>query len=64
MPIHSRVWSNCKSLKDLNKNRVREIGDFFSAYNRVRGKKFKIISVRGPKRAEALATQGMKKYKK
>jgi len=61
VPVKSRVYSDCKSLKDVNKDRIREIEEFFVSYNRIRGKKFKVVDVQGPNKAEALARQGTKR---
>ena len=61
VPVKSRVYSDCNSLKDLNKNRIREIEEFFVSYNRIHGKKFKVISVHGPTKAESLAREGAKR---
>jgi inorganic pyrophosphatase len=61
VPIKCRVYSDCESLKDLNKNRLHEIQQFFVSYNRIRGKKFQVLDVLGPRKAEALAHQGTKR---
>lgn len=60
VPIKCRVFSDCESLKDLNENRLREIEEFFVSYNRIYGKKFKVLNVYGPKRADELAREGIK----
>ena len=59
VPARSRVFSDCHSLKDLNENRVKEITEFFVSYNRVHGKKFKVLDIHGPKKANELAREGM-----
>ena len=64
IPIHCRTFSNCHSLKDLNPNRQKEIEEFFVSYNRVTGKKFKVLDIFGPRKAEELARQGMKRASK
>ena len=63
VPVKSRVYNDCKSLKDLDKNRIDEIEQFFVSYNRVHGKKFKVIDIHGPNKAEKLAREGMKSSK-
>ena len=63
VPVKSRVYSECKSLKDIEKNRIDEIEQFFVSYNRVHGKKFKVIDIHGPNKAEKLAREGMKSSK-
>lgn len=64
IPIKCRNFSDCKSLKDLNENRLKEIEEFFVSYNRVRGKKFKVLKVEGPAAAERLVREGMKRFSK
>jgi inorganic pyrophosphatase len=64
VPIKGRTYSDCQSLKDLNKDRLKEIEEFFVSYNRIAGKKFEVVSVSGPKRAESLARKGMARYSK
>ena len=58
-----RNHSDIRSLKDLDEHRVDEIQQFFVSYNRVRGKRFKVLSLGGPKKAESLARQAMKHSK-
>src|SRR4051812_36734786 len=55
VPVKCRTYGDCKSLKDLNDDRLEEIKQFFVSYNRVRGKKFKVVGVHGPAKAERLA---------
>jgi len=57
-----RDWADCKSIKDLNSNLLHEIQHFFVSYNEARGKKFKVIGVGGPGRAEKIAKAGMKQF--
>ena len=52
-----------KNLKAFGEKRLKEIEGFFIAYNRERGKKFKVLAVRGPKQAEGLAREAMRKKK-
>lgn len=62
IPIKCRAFSDCQSLKDLNENRLREITEFFVSYNRIEGKKFKVLDCHGPKKAEEAAREGMKAF--
>jgi inorganic pyrophosphatase len=62
VPVKSRVYNDCESLKDLNQHRVDEIQEFFISYNRIHGKKFKVRDVCGPKRADEVARAGRKRY--
>jgi inorganic pyrophosphatase len=48
---HSRDYSEVKSLNDLNSNMLKEIEQFFVTYNKERGKKFKVLRMRGPGQA-------------
>lgn len=51
VPDQSRDYSDVKSLDDLNSNMLKEIEQFFITYNKERGKKFKVLRMRGPARA-------------
>jgi inorganic pyrophosphatase len=64
IPCEARNFERTRSLKDLEPNLLEEIEEFFISYNHVRGKKFKVIGLRGPKRAEALAQAAVKQFKK
>jgi inorganic pyrophosphatase len=48
-----------KSVKDLDDNKLDEIEQFFVSYNRVRGKRFKVLNLCGAKKAQALARAAM-----
>lgn len=61
VPVKSRVHGDASDLTALNAHRVREIGEFFVSYNRVAGKAFEVLGVHGPRRAEALAREGVAK---
>jgi len=63
VPIKCRTYEGCRTMKDLDKNRLKEIEEFFVSYNRIRGKKFKVTGVHGPARALSLAKKGMKDAK-
>jgi inorganic pyrophosphatase len=64
VPVKSRVYSDCASLKDINDHRLDEIEQFFVSYNRIDGKKFKVLDTAGPRKAEELARAGMKRFSK
>jgi inorganic pyrophosphatase len=49
--VHSRVLT-CTSLKDLDPQLLKELEDFFTSYNRLDGKKFKVRGISGHKTAE------------
>jgi inorganic pyrophosphatase len=64
VPTKCRAYSDCTNIKDLNADRVKQIEEFFVSYNRIQGKKFKVLNVSGPKKAQELAQEGMKKRAK
>ena len=47
----SRDYSDVKGLNDLNSNMLKEIEQFFITYNKEKGKKFKVLRMRGPGQA-------------
>ena len=51
VPDQSREYSDVKSLNDLNSNMLKEMEQFFITYNKERGKKFKVLRMRGPAQA-------------
>jgi len=59
MSTKCRTDDRVRSVKDLDAQKVREIEQFFVSYNRVRGKRFKLLGLGGPKKGEALARQAM-----
>ncbi|HET7891793.1 MAG TPA: inorganic diphosphatase [Candidatus Sulfotelmatobacter sp.] len=48
---HSRDYLDVKSLDDLSSNMLKEIEQFFINYNKEKGKKFKVLRMRGPGQA-------------
>jgi inorganic pyrophosphatase len=64
VPVKARTFSDCKSIKDLNEHRLAEIQQFFVSYNRVRGKKFKLLGIRGATKAESIVKKGIEAYRK
>jgi inorganic pyrophosphatase len=47
----SRDYSDVKGLNDLNSNMLKEIEQFFITYNKEKGRKFKVLRMRGPGQA-------------
>ncbi len=41
----SHIHADIKEPKDLNSKMIKELEDFFVAYNKARGKKFKLLGV-------------------
>jgi inorganic pyrophosphatase len=52
--IESHVHADIKEPKDLNSNMIDELEKFFSAYNKAKGRKFKILGCKGQKTAMKL----------
>jgi inorganic pyrophosphatase len=44
-------YADFHSLKDINHNLLKELERFFISYNETRGKKFRLLAARGPRRA-------------
>lgn len=64
VPVNSRIYRKVRSIKDIDGKVLEEIEQFFVMYNRESGKKFELLGVRGPHRAEKLAGDGMKEFVK
>jgi inorganic pyrophosphatase len=56
---HSRDYSEVKGLGDLNGNMLKEIEQFFITYNKEKGKKFKVLRMRGPGQALKMAKKSL-----
>jgi inorganic pyrophosphatase len=56
---HSRDYSEVKGLGDLNSNMLKEIEQFFITYNKEKGKKFKVLRMRGPGQALKMAKKSL-----
>ena len=51
VPVMERTYENIASLKDLSPAFMRELEEFFVAYNRILGKEFRILRRHGPAKA-------------
>lgn len=51
---HSHTHADIKQPKDLNSRMIKELEDFFVAYNKARGTKFKLLGVKGAEAAMKL----------
>jgi inorganic pyrophosphatase len=60
--IHSYDHQDLRSIDDVSKTLLDQVEAFFISYNKQRGKKFKIISIGGPKKALKLLKQGMRAF--
>ena len=58
---HGNSHSDVKSLKEVNKELLKELEQFFINYNSIRGVKFKLLGCRGPKTALALIKKATRK---
>jgi inorganic pyrophosphatase len=47
-------YRDLHTLKDINENLLKEIEQFFAANSHIKGKEFKLLAARGPKRAYRL----------
>ena len=52
--------SGFQSIKDLPQERLDQLEQFFVNYNREFGKRFKILSIEGPKKALRIARAAVK----
>lgn len=64
IPCKTRTFANIRSISDLDKHELKEIEQFFVTYNAQDGKKFELLGLHGPRRAQRLAENGMKAFKK
>jgi len=58
VPDACRAASDLCTMREIGKERLREIEAFFQNYNRELGKGFEILGVRGPRKARAAALAG------
>ncbi|MGC2474185.1 MAG: inorganic diphosphatase [Candidatus Sulfotelmatobacter sp.] len=57
---HSRDYSEVQTFDDLNKNMLKELEQFFVNYNKERGKKFRVLQMRGPQHALKLLKKSLR----
>jgi len=57
----SHIHADIKEPKDLNSSMIEELESFFVAYNKARGKKFKLLGVKGMNTAMKLIKKSRKK---
>ncbi len=62
--VHSYSHENMSSLSQLPKSILDQVCEFFIAYNKGRGKKFKVNGVHGPKRAAQIVNEGIAAFEK
>jgi inorganic pyrophosphatase len=61
--VHSYDHQDIQSISDVNKTLLGQVAEFFTSYNKQRGKKFKIEGVGGTRKAIQLLKQAMKKLR-
>ena len=61
--VHSYDHEDLKTIKEVSTTALDQVEEFFVSYNRQRGKKFKITSTGGPKKALRFLKAGMKAHK-
>src|ERR1017187_6895171 len=49
VPTDTHRYPHIRSMKNIETQTIQEIEDFFIAYNKERGKKFKVLAVHGPR---------------
>jgi inorganic pyrophosphatase len=54
VPVLPREYDAPRSIRDLNKNLLTDIREFFASYQRLMGKEFKVLGVLGAKEAKKL----------
>lgn len=57
---HSRDYLDVKSLDDLSSNMLKEIEQFFINYNKEKGKKFRVLRMRGPGQALKMVKKSLR----
>jgi inorganic pyrophosphatase len=62
--VHSYNHEHIRSISEINKPIIDQVGEFFVTYNKSRGKKFKVTGTHGPGRAVKLVDAGIKGFKK
>jgi inorganic pyrophosphatase len=61
--VHSYVHEDLESIDDVSKTTLSQVEEFFVSYNKQRGKKFKIISTDGPKKAIKILKKSIQTHK-
>ena len=56
----AHMWADIQSIKDLPKQALNEIQQFFVNYHRLQGKRYKLLAVKGEKTALALIAKAQK----
>jgi inorganic pyrophosphatase len=62
--VHSYQHEHIMSIKDVSSTLLSQVEAFFISYNRQRGKRFKVTSTDGPKKALKMLKAGIRAYHK
>jgi len=62
--VHSYNHEDVRSVSQVSKSLIEQVGEFFVTYNKSRGKRFKVTGIHGPSRAMKLLMEGIKSFKK
>lgn len=57
VPVLSKQFSKVTSIEDLSKQQRKEMGMFFTQYNKAEGKEFNVIKIVNPEKALKLITK-------
>jgi inorganic pyrophosphatase len=60
--IHSYSHEDLFAISDVQKSIIDQVQEFFVTYNKLRGKKFKVLGIHGPKRASDCLEDGVKAF--
>ena len=60
----NHTWSNVKRIDDMGKKFIKELGDFFVNFHKLKGRKYRILDVKGPKQAYRSVEKGLKAARK
>ncbi len=62
--VHSYAHENISSVSEVSRSVLDQVEQFFVSYNKLRGKKFKLKNLGGPKRAMTILDAGIQAFKK
>jgi inorganic pyrophosphatase len=57
IPVLSKQFEHIESLKDIPKDQMKEIEEFFIQYNKIEGKEFRVLGIESPKSAIKLLSK-------
>lgn len=60
----NHAWANVKHIDDMGKQFVKELEDFFVNFYKLKGRKYLVLDVKGPKQALKSIKQGLRAAKR